>query len=151
MKLPVFFREHLSSLDGFLSRSVNLGEFKRTKNSTEIYGTFNFFIKNPSASIETCTVECKNWREKLLVKDLIPILKKAMKKSANISLLFSNSLGKVLKMINIQVQYEGNMANKKKFMLAPYCPGLTSPGDIKLTCLIVELDTINNHFRRHFL
>jgi hypothetical protein len=66
MKLPVFFREHLSSLDGFLSRSVNLGEFKRTKNLTEIDGTFNFFIKNSSASIGTCTVECKNWREKLL-------------------------------------------------------------------------------------
>jgi hypothetical protein len=47
--------------------------------------------------------------------------------------------------LNIQVQDEGNMGNKNKFMLAPYCPGLTSPGDIKLTCLIVELDTINKN------
>jgi hypothetical protein len=167
MKLPVFFKKHLSSPDGFLSRSVNFGEFKRTKNSAEIDGTFTFFIRNvhieiPSASIGICTVECKNWRKNLLAKDLIPILKKAMKKSANISFLFCNSLGSskdetmklfadfcttnkllVLKVDNKKTKNLTNMANKKKFMLARYCPYLPLPEDIKLTCLIIELDTIN--------
>jgi hypothetical protein len=113
-------------------------------------------IEIPSASIGICTVECKNWNRNLLAKDLIPILKKAMKKSANISFLFCNSLGYskdetmrsfyefcsenkvlVLKMINIPVQ------DGEKFELVPYCPDLPLPEDIKLSCLIIELDTIN--------
>jgi hypothetical protein len=167
MKLPDFFREHLSSSEGFLSRSVNFGEFKRTKNSTEIDGTFNFFIRNgliEIPSIGVCTVECKNWNRNLLAKDLIPILRKAMNQSANISFLFCNSLGNskdetmrsfyefcsenkvlVLKMINIPVQDGGNILNEKKLKLATYCPDFSLSNDaiIKLTCFIVELDTIN--------
>jgi hypothetical protein len=83
-----------------------------------------------------------------------------MKKSANISFLFCNSLGSskdetmklfadfcttnkllVLKVDNKETKVQ-NRANKK-FMLAPYCPDLPLPEDIKLTCLIIELDTIN--------
>jgi hypothetical protein len=159
MKLPDFFREHLSSSEGFLSRSVNFGEFKRTKNSTEIDGTFKFFIRNGPIeipSIGICTVECKIWNRNLLAKDLIPILRKAMNQSANISFLFCNSLGNskddcsenkvlVLKMINIPVQDGGNILNENKFKLVTYCPDFSLSNDaiIKLTCFIVELDTIN--------
>jgi hypothetical protein len=169
MKLPVFFKKHLSSPDGFLCRSVNFGEFKRTKNSIEIIGTFNFFTKNGPTeipSIGTCSVGCKNWRKKLLAKDLIRTLKKAMNRSASISLFFCSSLGKfskskedenmklfadfcienkvlVLKFDNKETKVKHG--NKKKFKLIPYCPGLPSPEDINinLTCIIIELDTIN--------
>jgi hypothetical protein len=48
-----------------------------------------------------------------------------------------------LKVDNKKTKNRTNMANKKKFMLAPYCPDLPLPEDIKLTCLIIELDTIN--------
>jgi len=37
-------------------------------------------------------------------------------------------------------------AANKKFELVPYCPGLPSPNEtaIELTCIIIELDVINN-------
>ena len=41
MKLPTFFKEHLSDANGFNERSVNFGEYERTINGDEI---FNFQV-----------------------------------------------------------------------------------------------------------
>ena len=159
MKLPEFFKSKLSKPEGFNSRTVNFGEFGRTRNASEIDGIFNYFIKNGanrSPSVGICSVECKNWQRNLLFKDLILILEKALKNSAKISLIFCNSLGAskdknlksfadycneneflVLKLKNNKVQQDF----KLDFKLEPYCRDL--PSCFKSVCIIIELNVIN--------
>ena len=156
MKLPGLFEKYFSIPQGFLGRSVNFGEYIRTKNSTQIDGIFRYFIKNDAeVAVGVCSVECKNWRANLMAKDLVSILKKAKRTSANVSLLICNSIGNskdetlkefasfcnnienkylVLKMIEI---------SKNNFKLVPYCPGLPAATDYALVCIIIELDVIN--------
>jgi hypothetical protein len=102
-----------------------------------------------------------------LAKDLIPMLKNAAKKSANISFLFFNSLSNskdetvgsladfctehnllVLKVKNNNVKVkdeENNMSEKKKFELIPFCSGLPCPNEsISMICIVFELSEISS-------
>lgn len=163
MKLPEFFKNNFYKPEGFVTRSVNFGEFERTENSTQIDQKFRYFLKNgprTDPSIGICSVECKYWRVNLFAGDLVPILEKAKRNLANICLLFCNSLGNstvgtlnsfttfcndkrilLFRIAKVQEQVVG----KKKFELVPYCPGLTTTTtDVLMTCIIYELNVINS-------
>ena len=158
MELPSFFKKNLSSTLGFKNRSVNFGEFKRTTNSAQIDGSFNFFINDDSrfnTSMGLCVVECKNWKTNLLANHLTPILAKAVKKSAKLSLIFCNSLGsskaETLKPLIAYCKNKKVNALKleksigdKNFRLISYCPGLKVDENAKMICIIIELKVINS-------
>ena len=157
MELPEFFKQNLSSPIGFNTRTVNFGEYGRTRDSTQIDGVFNYFILNESGevpSIGVCSVECKNWKRNILAKDLISILKKATLNSADFSLIICNSLGNSksdnLKLLIDHCKEENILLLKlkekkldiiKEFELVPYFSG--SNDVIKMTCIIIELQVIN--------
>ena len=143
MKLPTFFKEHLSDANYFNERSVNFGEYERTRNGDEIDSIFKYFVKNERRipSIGICAVECKNWARNLLIGDLKPILIKAVSNSANLSLVFCNSLGtskaetceafkslcqtkfwNVLKLRKLVTKPSNNNSNNKGFVLERYFP-----------------------------
>ena len=166
MKLSDFLKNNFSRVEGFKTRTVNFGEFRRTRNSTEIDGIFNYFIKTVTEefpSVGVCSVECKNRIDNLLANDLILILEKAKRKLANITLLFCNSLGdsRNSTLTNFASFCTNNKfavlkleqtTTNKKFKLVPYCSGLPFPNDtvIELTCIIIELDVINNPLRTRY-
>jgi len=158
MELPSFFKKNLSGTVGFKNRSVNFGEFKRTTNSTQIDGSFNFFVNDNSRFnplMELCVVECKNWKANLLANHLTPILEKALKKSAKLSLIFCNSLGsskaETLKPLIAYCENKKVNALKlekyigdKNFKLISYCPDLKVDKNAEMICIIIELKVINS-------
>ena len=165
MKLPAFFKEHLSDANGFNERSVNFGEYKRTKNGDEIDSIFKYFVKNRLGippSIAICAVECKNWACNVLISDLEHILVKAALNSANLSLVFCNTLDasqaetcevfkslcqtkswNVLKLIKIITEPSDNN-NNKEFVLERYFPEMNFSTDVVLNCIVLELEVINS-------
>lgn len=94
MQLPKFFKDNLSDAAGFDNRSVHFGEFKREiPKYNEIDLNFNYFVKNETVvSDALCTVSFKHWMENLKIEELEPDLTKAASKSANLSLIFCNSI-----------------------------------------------------------
>lgn len=162
MDLPKFFKDHLSDAEGFNFRSVNFGEFHRTKNEEEIDATFKYFIKNGQnkiPTVATCAIECKNWSQNLSVELLKNIINKAVNFSANLSLVFCNTLSSahgqtidsfkqictdnkwnVLKLMKTNSNGDG----KKNFKLDRYFSQLSFSTDPSLTCIVLELATINS-------
>lgn len=170
LNLPKFFKDNFSNCQDFSRRSVNFGEYKRTRNSVEIDGTFKYFIKNTGTnpSFGICTVECKNWANTVLAADIVRILGKALNASAKLSLIICNFLGNsqenTLKSIaafcvekNIlvlklrRVAIKRNWMGKKKFELVPYCQGLPAERIALLTCIIFELSVINPEEEDYYL
>ena len=161
IKLPTFFREHLSDANGFNERSVNFGEYERTINGDEIDSIFKYFVQNELGmppSIGICAVECRNWARNLLISDLEPILLKAVLNSTNLSLVFCNTLGtsqaetceafKSLcqtKSWNVlKLRKSNNHNNNKEFVLEPYFPEMNFLTDSVLNCFALELNVINS-------
>lgn len=91
----------------------------------------------------------------MLATDLVPILKKAKRKSAHVALLICNSIGNSKdETLEAFVSFCNNVENKylvlkmiesseNNFKLVPYCPGLLSAKNAALVCIIIELDVIN--------
>lgn len=162
MDLPKFFKDHLSDAKGFNNRSVNFGEFHRTKNAQKIDATFKYFIKNEKnllPSVEICAVECKNWSENLSFGELELIIDKAVENFANLSLVVCNSTGgahdntidifkqksikngwNVLKISNGDRLGPGT----KNFNLDRYCHQFPFAAKPALTCIVLELNVINS-------
>ena len=160
MKLPAFFKEHLSDANGFNERSVNFGEYERTINGDEIDSIFKYFVQNELGmppSIGICAVECRNWARNLLISDLEPILLKAVLNSANLSLVFCNTLGTSkaetceafksfcqTKSWNVLKLRKSDNNNNKEFVLERYFPEMNFLSDAVLNCIVLELNVINS-------
>ena len=163
MKLPEFFKNYLSGVQGFDNRSVHFGEYHRTINADEIDSIFQYFIKKEhqyaTPSVAKCAVECKNWADNLLVDDLEKIIEKAQNNSASLSLIVCNSIGgareetissftrkctlkgwNVLKLTKVSSTGSGT----KRFRLEQYCQGCAFTANPVLSCMVLELECINS-------
>lgn len=161
MKLPPFFKQNFYNCEEFNSRSVNFGEFRRTKDTAQIDGIFNFFRKTATRAVPldgVCAVECKNWRINLLAGELLSILERAVKNSAHLSLIICNSLG-TSKDHNLNLLIEYCQKQKivvlklketqtsKEFELEHYCRDL--PSELSLICIIIELFVIDPKCKKY--
>lgn len=162
MHLPEFFKAKLSDPAGFNSRSVNFGRLRRTINGSQIDIIFDYFITKKtkrSPTVASCAVECKNWADNLPLSNLRSIIEKAVRNTANLSLVFCNSVAgakdetfdtfkkectkkrwNVLKLKKVDQKEIG----KKIFKLDRYFPLLSFRFDPALTCIVLELSIINS-------